>query len=174
MLNKPRGFVTTVSDEHGRKTVIDLVAGLGMRVYPVGRLDMNSEGLLLMTNDGQFANTVAHPSYNKTKTYEVQVRGDAQKASVLMRQPMKIDSLEVRAVSVKLSKQAEDGGVLLISISEGRNRQLRRMCRQCGLEVVALKRVSIGSLKLGSLKVGRWRYLTKKELKSLRDFNMEN
>ena len=160
MLNKPRGYVTTMSDEHGRKTVISLVADAGVRVYPVGRLDINSEGLLLMTNDGQFANTVAHPSNSKQKTYEAHVRGDSAGAALLMRRPMIIDLQRVHAVSVRLKKRTDDGGILSITICEGRNRQIRKMCEQCGLEVRLLKRVSIGSLRLGSLKTGQWRYLT--------------
>ena len=167
MLNKPRGYVTTMSDERGRKTVISLVADAGVRVYPVGRLDISTEGLLFMTNDGRFANTIMHPSYCRTKTYEVRVRGDAYKAVPLMRRPMRIDSHMIHAASVRLKKRTDDGGVLSIAICEGRNRQVRKMCAQCGLEVLSLKRVSIGSVALGSLKTGQWRYLTEEERRSL-------
>ena len=169
MLNKPRGYITTANDDRGRKTVMELVAGVGARLYPVGRLDMDTEGLLLMTNDGRFANVVAHPSYNKTKTYEARVRGDATAAVEALRRPMEVDSHIVKAVSVQMVEEAGDGGVLRITINEGRNRQLRKMCDQCGLEVRSLKRLSIASLELGVLKTGEWRHLTSAERKSLTD-----
>ena len=168
MLNKPRGYVTTSSDEQGRKTVMSLVQDVGIRVFPIGRLDMNSGGLLLLTNDGEFANIVAHPSYNKFKTYEVKVRGDAQRAALLMRKPIEIDNHTVQAKKVELSKVTEVGGVLKITVSEGRNRQIRKMCAACGVSVQTLKRISIGTLKLGSLKPGLWRHLTEEEVQSLR------
>ena len=167
MLNKPRGYVTTMHDERGRKTVVSLVADVGVRVYPVGRLDINTGGLLLMTNDGKFANTIAHPSNNITKTYEVLVRGDIAGALPLMRAPIQIDSCIVRASSVRLKKHSDGGGVLSITICEGRNRQIRKMCAQCGIDVLALKRVSIGNVTLGSLKAGCWRHLTQEELREL-------
>ena len=167
MLNKPLGYVTTMRDERGRKTVADLVSGVGARVYPVGRLDMDSEGLLLMTNDGAFANVVAHPSNNILKTYEVAVRGDAGGAIAMLRQPMQIDSHIVRAVSVARSERADDGDILTVTVSEGRNRQIRKMCALCGLRVRSLKRVSIGGVELGELQTGRWRYLTREEIRSL-------
>jgi len=172
MLNKPRGYVTTVSDERGRKTVMSLVTDVGTGVYPVGRLDMFSEGLLLLTNDGLFANAVAHPSFNKAKTYEVVVSGKAAEAVALLRDPIEIDSCVVRAISAKLLALTPDGGVLSITISEGRNRQIRKMCDHCGLKVMALKRVSVGSLKLGSLKTGQWRHLTEAEKNSLCDLRI--
>ena len=164
MLNKPRGYVTTVSDERGRKTVMSIVKDVGVRVFPIGRLDINSEGLLLMTNDGEFANGVAHPSFSKAKTYEVRVGGDAKEAAAMLRRPLDIDSHTVHAKSVSLLKTTDTGGVLRISIYEGRNKQIRKMCAQCGLEVLSLKRVSIGSVSLGTLKTGRWRHLTRAEV----------
>ena len=167
MLNKPRGYVTTVSDERGRKTVMSLVEGAGARLYPVGRLDINSEGLLFMTNDGAFANRVAHPSFNNAKTYEVHVRGGLAAAIPKLRAPMEIDSRTVRAVSVELTKRMGDGGILRIVISEGRNRQIRKTCAMCGLEVLTLKRVAIGAIALGSLKTGEWRRLTDEEIQAL-------
>ena len=167
MLNKPRGYVTTMSDERGRKTVASLIADAGVRVYPVGRLDMNSEGLLLMTNDGAFANIVSHPSHNIPKTYEVSVSGDASGAVSLLSRSMVVDFHIVRASSVILKKLTECGGVLRITINEGRNRQIRKMCEQCDLKVLSLKRVSIGQVRLGTLKTGNWRYLTDEERRSL-------
>jgi len=167
MLNKPRGYVTTMNDERSRKTVVSLVADVGIRVYPVGRLDINSEGLLLMTNDGAFANSVAHPSYNKVKTYEAHVKGDVAAAVIKLRRPMEIDSHIIHASSVRLKGHTGNGGLLSIAIHEGRNRQIRKMCAQCGLEVQLLRRVSIGTVRLGSLRPGHWRYLTEEELLAL-------
>ena len=164
MLNKPRGYVTTVRDDRGRKTVLDLVSGAGCRVYPVGRLDMYSEGLLLLTNDGEFANAVMHPSSIKTKVYEAAVDGDVERAVQTMRSPMFIDGYEVHAESAETISSTAEGGALRISIYEGRNRQIRKMCEQCGLKVMALKRVSIGDLELGGLKTGQWRYLSPDEV----------
>ena len=170
-LNKPCGYVSTVRDDMGRKTIIDLVSDAGIHVYPVGRLDMDSEGLLLLTNDGKFANAVAHPSFNITKTYEVKVRGDADGAASLLRDPMEIDSHLVQAVSVHLQKRFDGGGILEVVIREGRNRQIRKMCALCGLRVLALKRTAIGDLTLGSLSSGKWRYLTDEEVRELGGFN---
>ncbi|MDR0489890.1 MAG: rRNA pseudouridine synthase [Oscillospiraceae bacterium] len=164
MLNKPRGYITTMSDERGRDTVTQLVGYNGARVYPVGRLDMDSEGLLLLTNDGHFANAVMHPSHNRAKTYEVRVRGDVNSGAKLLRQPITVDSHIVQAASVEVNERTAAGGVLLISINEGRNRQIRKMCEQCGLNAVQLKRISIGTLELGSLKPGQWRHLTDEEV----------
>ena len=169
MLNKPRGFVTTMSDEFNRRTVADLVADVGVRVYPVGRLDKDSEGLLLMTNDGLFGHKVAHPSFGKIKTYELSVSGDLERAVPIMCRPMQIDSVAVSAVSVSIIRQTDKGGELSISISEGRNRQIRKMCDLCGLRVRTLKRVSIGNLSLGGLETGKWRHLTPEEKHSLYD-----
>ena len=167
MLNKPRGYITTARDERGRKTVMSLVEDVGLRVYPVGRLDMDSEGLLLFTNDGKFANTIAHPSYDKEKTYEAKVRGDAKKAASLLKHPIEIDKRTVQAVKIELLNITADGGVLKITVIEGRNRQIRRMCAACGVSVKTLRRISIGKLMLGDLKSGQWRYLTGEEVRSL-------
>ena len=167
MLNKPRGFLTTKSDDRGRKTVMSLIADAGLSVYPVGRLDMWSEGLLLLTNDGKFANSVAHPSYNKKKVYEVHMSGDVRRTVELLRQPIEIDSHTVKAEHVELSNITTGGGVIRITIIEGRNRQIRRMCAACGVRVKTLKRVSIGALRLGSLEPGKWRYLTGEEVQAL-------
>jgi len=167
MLNKPRGYLTTVSDERDRRTVMELVASVGCRVYPIGRLDMYSEGLLLFTNDGDFANAVMHPSFEKPKTYIVKARGDLRKALKLLKEPIQIDEYTVQALNVELTQNNNDNGLFQISISEGRNRQIRKMCNACGLTVKSLKRISIGSLELGSLKSGQWRFLTKDEVLAL-------
>jgi len=167
MLNKPRGYLSTVKDERGRRTVMELVADVNERLFPVGRLDLNSEGLLLFTNDGEFANEIMHPSFNKQKTYEAEVSGNAYNAARLMRSPIDIDGHTVKACSVILSKATEKGGVLRITIIEGRNRQIRKMCSACGVSVITLKRTSIGELELGRLESGKWRYLTDKEVSAL-------
>jgi len=167
MLNKPRGYVTTVRDEKGRKTVMGLVADVGVRIYPIGRLDINSEGLLLFTNDGSFANAVMHPSNEIHKTYEVDVSGDAYSAINLLRQPIEIDGHVVRALSVKPVKLKADGGIIRITIAEGRNRQVRKMCNACDVSVNRLKRISIGRLILGNLKAGSWRHLSSDEVRLL-------
>ena len=166
MLNKPCGYITTRNDERGRKTVMELVSGVPGYIYPVGRLDKDSEGLLLFTNDGEFANTVLHPSFNNQKTYEVKVRGDAQKAEELLQQPVKIDNYTVYASKVVLLEAGKDGGTLEISVTEGRNRQIRKMCAACGTSVITLKRKSVGRLELGDLETGQWRYLTEEEVLS--------
>lgn len=169
MLNKPRGYVTTMKDEQGRKNVTELVADVKARLYPVGRLDMYSEGLLIMTNDGELANLLMHPSHNFTKSYRTWVQGeDIGEAVEYLRQPIMLDGCEVCAAAVDIEQVYPDGAVLLITISEGKNRQVRRMCEYCGLKVKKLVRVSEGPLELGTLPTGHWRYLTDAELESVR------
>ncbi|MDR2600106.1 MAG: rRNA pseudouridine synthase [Oscillospiraceae bacterium] len=167
MLNKPRGYLTTVSDDRGRKTVMELVADVHKRIYPVGRLDLDSEGLLLFTNDGDFANKIMHPSYEKLKTYTARVKGDVDKAAALLLEPIIIDDCTVHAKKTKVLKKTINGGTLEITIIEGRNRQIRKMCAHVGLSVQELKRISIDKLNLGTLETGKWRYLTNKEVESL-------
>ena len=167
MLNKPCGYITTVSDMRGRKTVMELITGLNSRVYPVGRLDKDTEGLLLFTNDGNFANLVMHPSFDIQKTYEVEVSGDVVRAVELLQKPVLIDKFTVQALSVKLIQPFDNGGIIRITISEGKNRQVRKMCKASGVMVKSLKRISIGSLNLGDLKRGNWRFLTKEEVSAL-------
>ena len=185
MLNKPRGYVTTMSDEYGRKTVSELVNDVNCRVYPIGRLDIASQGLLLMTNDGTFANRVAHPSHNQTKTYEAHVRvsngltslfgvsksvnEDINVAIAKMNESMSIDGHTIQAASVMLLKRTDTVFVLEIVIYEGRNRQIRKMCDICGLDVRMLKRVAVGPVKLGSLRTGKWRHLTNDEREALNE-----
>ncbi len=168
MLNKPRGYVTTLHDEKGRRNVTELMTGLDARVYPVGRLDMYSEGLLLLTNDGDFANRVMHPSHEVTKTYRTWVTGaDIEKAVKVLRRPMEIDGTAVRAQGVDIEQSFPGGALLNVRIGEGRNRQVRKMCEQAGLKVTRLQRVAEGGVELGSLKSGCWRRLTGDEIKSL-------
>ena len=169
MLNKPRGYVTTMHDEKGRRNVSELVADIPQRLYPVGRLDMNSEGLLIMTNDGELANRLMHPSGETVKRYRTSVRGEnIALAAEKLRCPMLIDGYETRPAEVGIVRESGDSAVLLISIHEGRNRQIRKMCEQAGLKVTRLCRVSEGGVELGSLKSGCWRRLSRNELERLR------
>ena len=168
LLHKPRGYVTTVSDDRGRKTVMELVEDCPVRVYPVGRLDMDSEGLLLLTNDGAFANALMHPSHNVDKTYEVWVTGYHTTALALLERPITLDGYTIRKPDVKLLREDGSKAKLLVTIHEGRNRQIRRMCETANMQVTRLRRVSEGALKLGDLPLGKWRYLTKEEQEKLR------
>lgn len=169
-LNKPRGFVTTTSDEMGRKCVMDLVTEISERVYPIGRLDRNSEGLLLLTNDGSFANMIMHPSGNITKTYRVTVREDVNEEILIkFATGIKIDSGLTKPAQVTVLDKDENRTVLQFIITEGKNREIRKMCEAVGLTVIRLKRTSIGAVKLGMLKQGSWRELTKEEIQGLRN-----
>ncbi len=169
MMNKPRGYVTTVSDELDRRCVMDLLEDVEERVYPVGRLDRNSEGLLLFTNDGEFANSIMHPSRYVAKTYRVTVRPDVtDEQLVALSEGVDIDGRKTLPASVVVKVKEPGRVVMLITIKEGRNRQIRRMCEAVGLEVARLRRISIGPLKLGMLKPGTFRELTAEELRALR------
>lgn len=167
MLNKPRGYVTTLSDEKGRPTAASLVSDCGRRVYPVGRLDMDSEGLLLFTNDGAFANRAMHPSHEINKTYLVQVKGYTGEGFQRLREPMTLDGYRIKPPMLRLLWAKEDTARFEITIHEGRNRQIRRMCALAGMRVTRLRRVREGELELGSLPVGKWRYLTSSELEKI-------
>lgn len=168
MLHKPRGYVTTLSDEKGRKNVSQLVADCGQRVFPVGRLDMDSEGLLLFTNDGEFANTLMHPSHEVSKKYRVWVTGYSPENYKLLARPIELDGYRIKPPVLKLLEHRLDYAVIEVVIHEGRYRQVRRMCQAANMEVTRLKRMQEGSLKLGNLPKGRWRYLTKEEVERLR------
>ena len=168
LLNKPRGYVTTLSDEKGRPNAAQLVAKCGKRVYPVGRLDMDSEGLLLFTNDGDFANTLMHPKHEVEKTYQVSVSGYTAEKIKKLELPINLDGYIICPPKVRVVKVKEDHAILLVTIHEGRNRQVRRMCAIAGLSVQRLIRVSEGALKLGDLPAGRWRYLADDEVKALK------
>ncbi len=168
MLNKPKGVVTTLHDEKGRRNVAELVAGCGERVYPVGRLDIDSEGLLLLTNDGELTHFLTHPSNEKEKTYHVSVSGDLNGALKALSEPMLIDGYRIRPAVIRLLDETSGGGEVSVTIHEGRNRQIRKMCAQAGLKVVSLKRVSEGGLTLGRLKSGAWRNLTEEEVYRLK------
>ena len=167
MLNKPRGYVTTLSDEKGRKNAAQLVADCGVRVYPVGRLDMDSEGLLLFTNDGEFANRLMHPKHEVQKTYDVWVTGFHSGAEERLKLPIELDGYRIKAPVVKLLGAEDDKARFRVTIHEGRNRQVRRMCDAAGMHVTRLKRIREGKLALGDLPVGKWRYLTGQEVEQL-------
>ncbi|MGL5973302.1 MAG: pseudouridine synthase, partial [Oscillospiraceae bacterium] len=170
MLNKPRGYVTTMNDELGRRCVAELVNNVGGRVYPIGRLDKDSEGLLLFSNDGNFANSIAHPSREVTKIYRVTVRPKiTDEQLVALSEGVMIDDKKTLPAMIRVLTDEPNRVVLEMSIKEGRNRQIRRMCESVGLTVAKLKRVSIGPLKLGMLKVGSWRELKPAELIALRN-----
>lgn len=168
MLNKPKGYIAAVTDDRGRQTVIDLLSDVPQRVYPVGRLDYNTEGLLLLTNDGAFANAMTHPKYMVEKGYEVTVSGkvtDAQMAR--LQEPFELDGYRTHGAKAMVLEAKENKTVIYIGIGEGRNRQVRRMCEQTGLLVRKLKRISVGDLHLGDLPLGRYRYLKKAEIQKL-------
>ena len=170
MLNKPRGYVTTVSDELDRKSVMDLLEGVEERVYPVGRLDRNSEGLLLFTNDGEFANNIMHPSRHISKTYRVTVRPDINDDQLVkLSNGVEIDGKKTLPATINVLSKEPNRVVMLVTIKEGRNRQIRKMCEAVGLEVARLRRISIGPLKLGMLKPGAFRELTAEELRAIRN-----
>ena len=165
MLHKPRGYVTTMRDEQGRRTVAELVQDVGVRVYPVGRLDLDSEGLLLMTNDGAAANGVMHPSHAVDKIYHVSVSGaPLEKAAEAMRAMTDLEGEPIAPPQVRVLDEER----LAVTIHEGKNREVRRLCAAAGLTVHRLVRVQEGSLCLGSLRRGAWRYLTEDEIRALR------
>ncbi len=170
MLNKPRGYITTMSDEQGRKIALELLRGVEERVVPVGRLDRNSEGLLLFTNDGEFANEITHPSRHVSKTYRVTIDGKVSEVQLMkLSAGVKLDDGKVTLpCSVEVVSEGADRTVLRMTIKQGLNRQIRRMCAALDLQVGRLRRVAIGGVKLGMLKTGEWRDLTKDELRILR------
>ncbi len=172
MLNKPRGFVTTMSDERDRKNVSMLVSELGTRVYPIGRLDRDSDGLLLMTNDGELANILTHPRHKIPKIYHVTVRGNVSAAALdILRSPLKIDGYKIQPVEVCVIQKptlSSDKTVLQMTLFEGRNRQIRKMCDIARLKITRLCRTAIGDVRLGHLPEGKWRTLSKKEIAYLR------
>ena len=168
LLHKPRGYVTTLSDEKGRKTVAQLVADCGARVWPVGRLDLDSEGLLLLTDDGDLTHRLIHPSHEVEKEYRVWVQGDAEGALPVLTGPMTLDGAPLRRAKVKIIGRHGEETVLSFLIHEGKNRQIRRMCAMAGLEVRRLRRIREGPIRLGNLPPGTWRNLTEEEVSALK------
>lgn len=169
MLNKPRGYVATLSDEKGRRCVADLVKDVNCRVYPIGRLDYNSEGVLLFTNDGETANRLIHPKSNVEKVYHVRVKGKATAEQIeQLNKSMVIEGYRIRPCNVTVEDDTTENQLLRFVLHEGRNRQIRRMCEQVGLFITRLKRVSVGKIYLGGLTPGKWRPLTKQEIDYLK------
>ena len=170
LLNKPRGFVTTLGDRHAKKDVGMLMKGTGVRLFPVGRLDKDSEGLLLMTNDGDFANDIAHPSRGVSKGYRVSVRPTAAEEQLFkLASGVSLDDGLTAPAAVRVTGDDAEKTVFEITLKEGRNREIRRMCEAVGLEVIRLKRTSIGPLRLGSLRSGQYRELTGQEVTALKN-----
>ena len=170
MLNKPRGYLTTMSDDRGRPTVAELVADVGDRVYPVGRLDMDSEGLLLLTNDGDLALKLTHPRHEIPKIYHVKVSGVVDKDTLkALNSPMEIDGYKLLPVKTELISIKDDASVLRMTLYEGRNRQIRKMCESVELEVKRLCRIAIGNITLGELSPGKWKHLSPSQVEYLRD-----
>ena len=170
MLNKPRGFVTTMSDEQNRRSVADLISEVGARVYPVGRLDMDSDGLLLLTNDGALTNKLTHPRHEIPKIYRVTVSGGVSAEQLaILRAPMIIDGYEILPVKTEVISKNGSQAILEMTLYEGRNRQIRKMCDAASLKIKRLCRIAIGDLSLGELPVGKWRYLTDDEIAYLKN-----
>ena len=169
LLNKPRGYVTTLSDEKNRPTVNDLVRSVGVRVFPVGRLDMDSDGLLLLTNDGELTNRLTHPRHEIPKIYHVTVSGSvSQQALSALRAPMVLDGYEILPVKTEIIAVSPSSTILEMTLYEGRNRQIRKMCESQQLKITRLCRVSLGNISLGSLEAGKWRHLTPDEVAYLK------
>lgn len=165
LLNKPRGYVTTLSDEKNRPTVSDLVRSAGVRVYPVGRLDMDSDGLLLLTDDGELANRLTHPRHEIPKIYHVTVSGTVSQGALdALRAPMVLDGYEILPVNTEIISSSPASTTLRMTLYEGRNRQIRRMCEAQQLKITRLCRVALGNIALDSLEVGKWRYLSPDEI----------
>lgn len=165
MINKPRGYLSSTADDHGRKCVTDLLEGVDARVYPVGRLDLISEGMLLLTDDGELKNRLTHPSHTIPKIYRVKVSGSVSESQMdILTSPLVIDGYKIKPVDVIITGEDESGTVLKFTLFEGRNRQIRKMCEAAELTVKRLSRVSIGNLKLDGLPVGKWRYLEQSEV----------
>ena len=165
MLNKPRGYLSSTTDDRGRKCVTDLLTDVSARVYPVGRLDLISEGMILLTDDGELKNRLTHPSHSIPKVYRVKVAGEVSDDQLdLLGSALVIDGYKIKPVEVVISGEDESGTVMKMVLFEGRNRQIRKMCEQAGLTVKRLSRLSIGNLKLDGMPVGKWRYLTEDEV----------
>ena len=165
MLNKPRGYLSSTTDDRGRKCVTDLLDGVETRVYPVGRLDLISEGMILLTDDGELKNRLTHPSHTISKVYRVKVGGSVSQTQYdILTSPLEIDGYKIKPVDVLITGEDESGTVLKFTLFEGRNRQIRKMCEAADLTVKRLSRVSIGNLKLDGLPVGKWRYLEQHEV----------
>lgn len=170
MLNKPRGYVTTMSDDRGRKCITELTADVGERIYPVGRLDMDSDGLLLLTNDGELTNFLTHPRHEIPKIYHVKVKGTLTGDQIReIGKPVEINGMMTKPVRVTLVSSDRESSTLEMTLYEGRNRQIRRMCEARGVEILRLCRIAIGDISLGNLAPGKWRYLTHAQVQYLKN-----
>ena len=168
MINKPRGYLSSTSDDRGRKCVTSLIEGVNARIYPIGRLDMISEGMLLLTDDGELKNRLTHPKHNIGKVYRVKVAGTVSNEQyAILTSALEIDGYVIKPVDVQITGEDESGTVMKMTLFEGRNRQIRKMCEAANLTVKRLSRVSIGNLKLDGMPVGKWRYLTDEEVEYL-------
>ena len=175
MVNKPRGYLSTTTDDRGRKCVTDLIDGVNARIYPVGRLDLVSEGILLLTDDGELKNRLTHPKHSIGKVYRVKVAGKVSDEQMeILTSPLVIDDYKIQPVTVSVASEDDSGTVLKMTLFEGRNRQIRKMCEIAGLTVKRLSRISIGNLKLDGLPVGKWRYLEQHEIDYLYKATKEN
>ena len=169
MLNKPRGYITTMSDEMGRHSVSELVSDVSQRVYPIGRLDKDSEGLLLFTNDGELANLLTHPSHRIPKIYHVKIKGKiTQEQLKVLRSPLVIDGYKIKPVKTEIVTLTDNETVLEFTLFEGRNRQIRKMAEAAGVRIMRLCRVAVGNIKLGNLAPGKYKYLTGKQVEYLK------
>ncbi len=174
MLYKPRGYVTTMNDDEGRKCIPELLQDLPERVYPCGRLDMDSEGLLILTNDGEVANKLMHPKHHVEKIYHVKIKGEIETDKlILLNSPMVIDDYKIKPVKVTIIERKEGNTILKFVLSEGRNRQIRKMCEQAELTITRLKRVAVGELTIGMLKPGKWKYMNFHEISILKNMDKE-
>ncbi len=170
ILNKPVGYVTTVKDQFNRKTVLDLIKNVKERIYPVGRLDYDTSGLLLLTNDGDITYKLTHPSYEIDKTYVATVEGTPTKKEMKrFEEGLIIDGYKTSKAKIKIIRKNLNNSILKITIHEGKNRQIRKMCQSINHPVICLKRISMGEIKLGSLETGKWRFLSKKEIQYLKN-----
>ena len=170
MLNKPRGYVTTLSDEKSRKCITELIGDIEERIYPIGRLDMDSDGLLLLTNDGELTNFLTHPRHEIPKIYHVKVKGKLTPEQLReIGKPIEIDGMETKPVKVTLVSTDRDSSTLEMTLFEGRNRQIRRMCEARDVEILRLCRIAIGNISLGNLAPGKWRYLSHAQVEYLKN-----
>ena len=170
MLNKPRGYVTTLSDEKSRKCITELISDIEERIYPIGRLDMDSDGLLLLTNDGELTNFLTHPRHEIPKIYHVKVKGSLTPEKLReIGKPIEIDGMETKPVKVTLVSTDRDSSTLEMTLFEGRNRQIRRMCEARDVEILRLCRIAIGNITLGNLAPGKWRYLSHAQVEYLKN-----
>lgn len=170
ILNKPVGYITSVKDQFGRPTVLDLLKGLSIRVFPIGRLDYDTEGLIILTNDGDLTFRITHPKHNINKTYRAMVCGEISKYDIMnFSRGIAIDDYITAPAKLEIVKYSKEKSIIDITIHEGKNRQVRKMCSAVGHDVIRLKRIRIGEIGLGNLKIGEWRYLSDLEIKYLKE-----